>query len=81
MLPHHELHTHLWTLAHTSNFLIACPETPKVLRRELIKLLRRIKKKLPDKALLEVLAVEAEAVIKASDALRKDHFRRPVSDS
>lgn len=71
MLPHHEIHTHLWTLAHTSAFLIACPDTPKQLRRGLMKLYRTIKKKLPPEARREIAAAEAEATIKASDYLRR----------
>ena len=80
MLPHNVFHTHLWTLAHTSYLLVANPGTPELLRRELLRMIRRIKKKLPPEAILEVFAVEAEAAIKATDCLR-DHLRRSSSDT
>lgn len=84
MLPHHGIHTDLWTLAHASYLIISNPETPKALRRGLLKFIRRLKKKLPPEAMIEVLAAEAEAAIKAADYLRRDLSRsssRSIPDS
>jgi hypothetical protein len=84
MLPHHGVHTDLWTLAHASYLIISNPETPKALRRGVVKLVRQLKKKLPPEAMIEVLAAEAEAAIKATDYLRRDLPRsssRSVPDS
>lgn len=73
MLPHHmENCAHLFALAKTISNLIADETTPKPLRRLLVKLLRKLRRKLPATALREIEAAEAEATVKASRHLRFD---------
>ena len=76
MLPHHGLLNEIWNLAHASYVLILNPETPKPLRRGLLKLRRYLKKRLPTEARLEMQAAEAEAAIKAFGNQDRSLLRR-----
>jgi hypothetical protein len=49
--PMQTLHVHLWQLANTSHLIILSGETPDLLRREVRKFYRRLKKRLPPEAL------------------------------
>lgn len=71
MLPQ-GTHAHLPALASAINLLLADDQTPKQLRRLLLKFTRKLRKQLPPAALREVEAAEAEAVIQATDYLRYD---------
>ena len=56
---------HICTLARICRQLILHPDTPPVLRREIIKLLRRVKKRAPKHVRLEIEAARVKAVIEA----------------
>jgi hypothetical protein len=78
MLPPPGIRADLWSLARASCVLISNPETPKVLKKCLLKMLRKLKKKLPPEARLEIYAAEAEAAIKASYYFRRSD--KPSAD-
>lgn len=70
MLPHGIPHL-LYTFASAASALIAHRDTPNFIRRELRKLTKELKRKLPKKARREIEAAEAEAAIKSAGYLRR----------
>lgn len=59
----------LYNFAATAAALVAHKDTPNLIRREVRKLTKELKRKLPKRARREIAAAEAEAAIKASGYL------------
>lgn len=70
MLPHGLPHL-LYTFAVSASALIAHKDAPELLRREMRRLVRKLRRDLPKKARREIEAAEAEAAIKAAAYLRR----------
>lgn len=72
MFPRGVFCAHLLALAGAVQKLLAYRDTPDPLRREIKRFYKRLRKKLPRKALREIEAAEARATIIAADHLRRD---------
>lgn len=70
MAPHDPFHSQIYALARAVAAIVANPDAPDLLRREMRKLVRKLRKKLPKDARREIGMAEAEATIKASGYLR-----------
>lgn len=70
MLPH-GIHHLLYAFAVAAAALTSHKDTPNLLRREVRKITKKLRKRLPKKARREIEAAEAEAAIKAAGYLRR----------
>lgn len=70
MLPRGIPHL-LYNFAIAAAAIVAHKDTPNLVRREVRKLTKELRRKLPKKARREIEAAEAEATIKASDYFRR----------
>lgn len=70
-MPSHGTHRLLYAFAVAAAAITSHKDTPDLLRRELRKLTKKLKRNLPKGARREIAAAEAEAAIKAADYLRR----------
>lgn len=70
-MPSCGTHHLLYTFAVAASALVAHKDTPQLLRREVRKFTKQLRRKLPKKAKREIEAAEAEAAIKAAGYLRR----------